>query len=74
MTIERSPSVSRNSCSESRCSGKRGFHLGAAVADFLDGHGLEHHDLAVEFAEDFDAFGVAFVVAAARHRGGTISC
>ena len=46
--------------------GKLRFDLRAATADFLDGHRLEDHHFAVEFSEDLDPLGVAFV---ARQRG-----
>ena len=50
------------------------LHLRAAAADFFDGRGLEHHDLAVELAENLDAFGVALVFAGVGHPGWTIPC
>ena len=46
------------------------FDLGAAAADLLDRHRLEHHNLAVELAEDGYPFRVALL---AGHRGPTIA-
>src|ERR1700730_1919459 len=39
--------------------GEGGFELDAAAADFLDRGRLEHHNLAVELAEDWDTLGVS---------------
>src|SRR5205814_1175744 len=50
--------------------GESGFHRGAAAADLLDQHRLEHHDFALEFTEDGDALGVALV---RLHAGRTIT-
>jgi len=47
-----------------------GFDLGAAHADLGDGHGLEHHDLAAQLAEDGHARALAPLV---DHGAGTIA-
>ena len=41
--------------------GEAGFDGGAAAADLLDLQRLEHHDFALEIAENQDALGVALV-------------
>ena len=41
---------------------EHGFDLRAAAADFLDGHRLEDHHLAVQFAQDGNPLGVACLV------------
>jgi aldehyde dehydrogenase (NAD+) len=61
-TIDRSPSESRKSCSESSCSANGRLDLRAALADVEDGHRLVDLHLAIQRRRDSDAFGVALVL------------